>query len=329
MERRTFVTALGISLRTVPARLAAQSPPRLPRVGYLFSFTPAAGRHLWEAYRRGLLELGYAEGRNVVLEPRWAEGHHERLAALAADLVRLGVDVIVAAATPASRAVKAATSAIPIVFVAVAEPVKAGLVATLARPGGNATGLSLLTPELGAKRLQLLRDVQRKLQRVAVLSNRETPSHAVFLQETRSAAQRMGIAVEPPLEARNADEIDRVLRNASLGGAAAGLIVFDDPVIWSHRARIVGLAAERRLAVMYGYREFVDDGGLMSYGPDRVDLYRRTALYVDRILKGTRPAELPVEQPTKFEMVVNVKTARALGLTIPAALLLQAEQVVP
>jgi putative ABC transport system substrate-binding protein len=326
IERRTVVTALGMSLLAVPARVLAQQAPRVPRVGYLFSFAPSAGRQLWEACQQGLRDLGYADGRTVILEPRWADGHHERLPELAADLVRLKVDVIVSAATPASRAAKAATGSIPIVFVAVAEPMRAGLVASLARPGGNVTGVSLLTPELSGKRLQLLADVVRGVGRVAVLTNPDNLSHLVFLEETRTAAQAMRIEVQP-LEARRLDEIEQALRPRA-GRATTALIVFDDPVIWSHRKRIVALAAERRLAVMYGYRDFVDEGGLMSYGPDRPDLYRRTAAYVDKILKGAKPGELPVEQPTKFELVLNLKTARAQGLAIPPALRQRADHVI-
>jgi len=326
MKRRAFVSAVGMSVLTAPLRLAAQPAQRIPRVGYLFSFTPAEGKHLWEACRQGLRELGYAEGKNIVLEPRWGDGRHERLPELAADLVRLKVDVIVSAATPASRAAKAATSSIPIVIVAVGEPVKTGLIASLARPGGNVTGLSLLTTELSGKRLELLGQVVRSMHRVAVLMNPDNPVHAVFLEETRVATQKLGVQLQP-LEARNPKDIEHVL-DAAPRERAAGLIVFDDPVLWSHRRQIVGLAAKRRFPAMYGYREFVDDGGLMSYGPDRIDHYRRTAIYVDKILKGAKPADLPVEQPTKFELVINQKTAKALGLTIPQSLRLQASQLV-
>ena len=326
MKRRVFISAVGMSVLAAPLRLAAQQPKRVPRVGYLFSFTPAEGRHLWEACRQGLRELGYVEGKNIVLEPRWADGRHERLPDLAADLVRLSVDVIVSAATQASRAAKAATRSIPIVIVAVGEPVKVGLVASLARPGGNVTGLSLLTTELSGKRLELRAQVVRNMPRVALLMNPDNPVHAVFLEETRVAAQKLGVQLQP-LEARNPRDIEQVF-DAAPGERAAGLIVFDDPVIWSHRKQVVALAAKRRLAAMYGYREFVDDGGLMSYGPDRVDHYRRTALYVDKILRGAKPADLPVEQPTKFEFSVNVKTAKAPGLVIPPALLSRADQII-
>jgi putative ABC transport system substrate-binding protein len=326
IERRAFVAVIGAGLLAAPARLVAQPASRPPRVGYLFSGAASASRQLWDACRTGLRELGYAEGRSIALEPRWAEGHHDRLGALAAELVRLPVDVLVAAATPASRAARAATGSIPIVFVAVADPVEVGLAATLARPGGNATGLSLLTPELSARRLQLLVDVQPRLQRVAILRNSDNLSHLRFLKETEEAGGKIGIQVGPLLEARDPDEIDRAFR--SLPEGTGGLIVFDDPAIWSHRARIVALAAQRRLPAMYGYRDFADEGGLISYGPDRIHLYRRTAAYVDRILKGARPADLPVEQPTKFNLVINVRAAKTLGLTVPAAILVQADHVV-
>lgn len=207
MERRAFVTTVAISLLAAPVRALGQQAPRVPRVGYLFSFTPSAGRHLWEACRQGLQELGYVEGLNIILEPRWADGHHERLPGFAAELVRLKVDVIVSAATPGSQAAKAATTSIPIVFVAVAEPVRAGLVASLARPGGNVTGLSLLTPELSGKRLQLLADVLPGVRRVTVLTNPDNFSNVVFLEQTRVAAQQLGIQLQP-LDARRLDEIE-------------------------------------------------------------------------------------------------------------------------
>jgi len=326
MTRRVFVCAVGINLIAVPLRLAAQQPQRIPRVGYLFSFSAGEGRHLWEACRRGLRELGYVEAQNILFEPRWAEGHHERLPELAAELVRLKVNVIVAAATPATRAAKAATDSIPIVMVAVGEPIKTGLVTNFSRPGGNVTGLSLLTPELSGKRLELLAVAMRNISRLAVLMNSDNPVHAVFLEETRVAAQRSGARLQL-LEARDPREIEQAF-SAAGGERAAALIVFDDPVLWSYRKQIVALAAKQRLPVIYGYREFVDDGGLMSYGPDRIDHYRRSASYVAKILQGAKPGSLPIEQPTKFELVINLKTAKALGLTIPESLLLRADQVI-
>ena len=326
MRRRVFISATAMSLMAASFRLAAQQSQKVPRVGYLFSFTPAEGRHLWDACRRGLRELGYVEGQNIAFEPRWADGRHERLPELAAELVRLKVDVIVAAATPASRAAKAATDSIPIVICAVGEPVKTGLVPSLGRPGGNITGLALLTTELSGKRLEIMGEILRNIPRLAVLMNPDNPVHAVFLDETRVAAQRSGAQLQS-LRARNPGEIEQSFGAAS-GERAAALIVFDDPVLWSYRAQIVALAAKQRLPVIYGYREFVDDGGLISYGPDRIDHYRRTGAYVAKILKGAAPGNLPIEQPTKFELVINVKAAKALGLTIPQSLLLRADAVI-
>ena len=327
IPRRRFVMAMAAgTLAPLAGRARAQAAERISRVGYLFSFVPAQGRHLWEACRQGLRALGYVEGKDVLLEPRWADGDHERLPALVKELLALKVDVLVTAATPASRAARAATRTTPIVFVAVAEPVRAGLVQSLARPGGNVTGVSLLTPELSGRRLKLLSDIVPGLRRVVVLRNPANLSHDVFLEESRSAAGSLGLGLEA-LQARSAEEIDRAF-DAAAASKADALIVFDDPVLWSHRQRMVILAARWRLPVMYGYREFADEGGLISYGPARPDLYRRTATYVDRILKGASPAELPVELPTKFELVVNLNAARALGLAVPQSILLSADEVI-
>jgi putative ABC transport system substrate-binding protein len=241
-------------------------------------------------------------------------------------LVRLNVDVIVAAATPASRAAKAATATIPIVIVAVGEPVRAGLVASLARPGGNVTGLGLLTPDLSGKRLELLLEIAGKVSRVAILMNPDNAVSAIFLEETQAAARRVGIELQR-VDARNPQEIEPAFGAITAGGADA-LIVFDDPVLWSHRPRIVTLAAARRTPAMYGLRDFVNDGGLMSYGPNRPDQYRRTAIFVDKILKGAKPADLPVEQPTRFDLVINLATAKTLGLTVSPILLARADEVI-
>jgi putative ABC transport system substrate-binding protein len=308
-----------------PLAALAQQPGRIPRVGYLFSFIPSEGQHLWDACRQGLRDLGYVEGRSIVLEPRWAEGKHERLPALVAELVRLDVDVIVAAATPATRAAKAATATIPIVIVAVGEPVRAGLVACLPRPGGNVTGLGLLTPDLSGKRLELLLEITRKLSRVAILMNPDNPVSAIFLEETQAAAHKLGIELQR-VDARQPEDIERGFE--AMTHRADALIVFDDPMLWSHRPRIVALAAARRLPAMYGFTDFVKDGGLMSYGPNRPDQYRRTALFVDKILKGARPADLPVEQPTKFDFAINLRTAKAVGLEVPPMLLARADEVI-
>ena len=325
MQRREFITLLG-GIAALPMAAHAQQQRRVPKVGYLFSFTQAEGRHHWEACRQGLRDLGYVEGQSIILEPRWADGRHERLPALAADLVGRNVDVIVSAATPASLAAKAATSTIPIVIVAVGEPVKTGLVVSLARPGGNVTGLSLLTSDLSGKRLQLLLEILRNVSRVALLINPKNPISAIFLEETQDASRKLGIELQQ-LEARSPQEIERTFDRAASERSGA-LIVFDDPVLWSYRAQIVALAAAQKIPAMYGYKDFVDDGGLISYGPDRPDQYRRTATFVDKLLKGAKPADLPVEQPTKFELVINLKTAKALGLDVSLQLQQRADELI-
>jgi putative ABC transport system substrate-binding protein len=328
MRRRDFIRVIAGSAAAAafPATARTQQRSNVPRVGYLFSFTRAEGEHLWEACRQGLRDLGYVEGQNIILEPRLAEGHNERLQNLATELVQLKVDVIVAAATPASRAVKAATSTIPIVFVAVGDPVKAGLVTSLARPGGNVTGLSLLTADLSGKRLSLLMETVRKVSRVAILMNPDNPISAVFFEETKLAARRFGVDLQP-LDARSPKEIEQAFAIGA-GQRVDAVIVFDDPVLWSYRAQIVALAAARKIPAVYGYRDFVDQGGLMSYGPDRPDQYRRTAIYVDKILKGAKPSDLPIEQPTKFELIVNRKTATSLGIELPASVIVGANEVI-
>jgi putative ABC transport system substrate-binding protein len=326
MRRREFITLLGAAAVAWPLAARAQPRPNVPRVGYLFSLNEAESKHLWEAARQGLRELGYVEGRNIIVEPRWAEGKYDWLPALVAELERLKLDVLVAAATPTNIAVKAGTSTIPVVFVAVADPLRAGLVASFSRPGGRFTGLSLLTPEMSGKRLELLAQTVRNLSRVAVLLNPANPSNIAFLEETQAAARKLGIELQP-FEVRNPEEVERAIETA-IAGRASALTAFDDPFIHSHRARIIALAAKHGLPAMYGTREFADEGGLMAYGPLRPDLYRRTATFVDKILKGAKPADLPVEQPTTFELIVNLKTAKALGLDVPTTLLLGANEVI-
>jgi len=326
VNRREATASLAALPLWASLGVRAQPNSRVPRVGYLFSFAQAQGEHLWGACRQGLRDLGYVEGRNIELEPRWADGHHDRLPALVAELVALKVDVIVAAATPANLAAKAGAGRIPVVMVAVADPVRVGLAATLGRPGGNTTGLSLLTPELSGKRLQLLLELVGQAPRIAVLVNPENRSHVVFLEETIAAAQATKTIIQT-LQARNVAEIDTAFSDAQRQGAG-GVIVFDDPVLWSHRKTVVAQAARVRMPTMYGYSEFVEEGGLVSYGPDRPDLYRRTAAYVDKILKGASPAELAIERPTRFEFFVNLKAAAALSLNLPQSLLLRADRAI-
>ena len=325
MKRRKFITLLG-GAAAWPLAAHAQQRPNVPRVGYLFSFTQPEGKHLWEACRQGLHEAGYVEGKSVVLEPRWADGRHDRLPGLAADLVRANVDVIVAAATPASRAAKAATSKIPIVIVAVGDPVRTGLVASLARPGGNVTGLGLLTPDLSGKRLELLQEILRKISHVAVLLNAANPVSAIFWEDTQAAARKLGSDLQR-LEASDPAEIESAF-GAAIAQSADALIVFDDPVLWSYRARIVALAAARKIPAMYGLR-----GLRRRRRPDVV--WARSSRSVPphrhlrgQILKGAKPADLPVEQPTKFELVINLKTAKMLGLEVPDRLLVAADEVI-
>jgi ABC-type uncharacterized transport system substrate-binding protein len=326
MKRREFITLLG-GAPIWPLVAQAQQRPNMPRVGYLFSLTESEGRHLWEASRQGLRELGYVEGRNIIVEVRWVGGRYEQLPSVLAEFERLKVDVIVIAATPGNVAAKVLTSTIPVVFVAVADPERAGLVASLSWPGGRFTGLSLLTPEMSGKRVELLAEAApQRVSRVAVLFNPNNLSNSVLLENTQAAARKLGIELES-LEVRDPEEVERAMETALAKGANA-LTALDDPFIHSHRARIIALAAKHRLPAMYGTREFADEGGLMAYGPLRPDIYRRAAIFIDKILKGAKPADLPVEQPTKFEFVVNLKTAKALGLEMPTTLLLRANEVI-
>jgi len=317
---------LTLVLLATPLAAQAQGPGKVPRVGYAFARVSSEDQHAWDAARQGLRELGYVEGQNIALEVRWAEGRYERLPALVAELVRLKVDVLVVGTTPGALAAKSATRTIPIVMYAVGDPVGSGLVASLARPGGNLTGLSLFNREISGKRLELLKESLPSISRVAVLTNPGNPIHAVFWKETQAAAQTLGLQVQS-IKVRGPEDFDDAFTAAARGRAEA-LLVFDDSLTLGYRTRLVALAAKRRLPAMYGLREFPDAGGLVSYGPSNLDMYRRTATYVDKILKGTKPADLPVEQPTKFELVINFKTAKTLGLTIPPSVLARADEII-
>ena len=325
MKRREFITLLGGTAATWPLAARAQMQRKMARIGYLGAGSRTVSPNPREAFLQGLRDLGYVEGQNFVLVDRYAEGRLERIPELVAELVGLKMDVLVAGISQAALAAKKATGTIPIVMVG-ADPVGLGLVASLARPGGNVTGLSYFNEAIIAKRLQLLKELVPWLARLAVLRNPMMAAHATFWQETEVAARTLGVTLQP-IEVRGPDDFEGAFAAATRGNAQA-LIAFDDTLTFAHRPRIVALAASSRLPAMYGLRQFPDDGGLMSYGPSFVDLFRRAATYVDKILKGAKPADLPIEQPTKFELVINRKTANALGLTVPPTLLARADDVI-
>jgi len=315
-------------LLAVPRASEAQQGAKAARIGYL-STNLAANPHLLEAFRQGLRDLGYVEGRNVVIEYRDAEGKPERLPALAAELVALKVDVIMAPGNSLALAAKQATRTLPIVFAAVTDPVASGLVTSLARPGGNVTGASILSPELVGKRLELLTQAVPGVSRVAVLwlpGALGERTEKDMLKEADVAARALGVRLEV-VEARGPADIDRAFSDMTRVRAGALTVLPSLTFLREHR-RLVDLAAKHRLPAVYTVKEYVDAGGLMSYGANIADLFRRSATYVDKILKGAKPADLPVEQPTKFELVINLKTAKALGLTIPQSLLGRADQVI-
>jgi len=305
----------------------AQQPTKILRIGFLAAATPATAAHLLEAFKQGLHEHGYVEGKNTVLELRFGEGKAEQFPILAAELVRLKVDVIVALTNPVIDAVRQATQTIPIIMPAASDPVGARFVASLARPGGNITGLTGYSPELNGKRLEILKEAFPKLSRVALLLSPNFPGSTLDLKETQSAARSLGLRIQP-LEVRDDFDIDRSFK-AMIKERADALTMFPGhPVLFVNRKKIVELAANDRLPTMYSLIEFVEAGGLMFYGPDLLVGYRRAADYVDKILKGAKPAELPVEQPTKFDLVINLKTANQIGLTIPPNVLARADRVI-
>ena len=327
MRRREFAALAAACLVARPAVALAQSK-RMPVVGYMSPVVPENNTDpRFEALRRGLGELGYVEERNLRLEVRWGEGRLDRLGAIAAELVRLKVDVIVAATSPSVIAAKRATSTIPIVMPVISDPVGDGLVASLSRPGGNVTGLSVMAPELGKKRLELLREVlARQSRSLAVMWNPSYSGMAARFRDAQSAAPAIGLDVRS-LEVRDLREMEAAF-DAVARARPDGLVLLVDPLTLSLRARIIEFARVERLPAIYETREFVEAGGLMSYGPNINEQYRRAARYVDRILKGERPADMPIEQPAKIELLVNLKTARALGITIPGAVLAAADVVI-
>jgi len=325
MRLRTLGLIGILALGILGPQLAAdaQQVGKVWQIGILGN-VPA---HTWDAFRQALRQLGYVEGQNIVVEPRWSEGRPERFPGLAAELVRLKVDVIVATSTPGVQAAKNATQTIPIVIASAADPVGTGLIASLARPGGNITGLSILADfETRGKLLEILKEAVPKVSRVAVLWNSTSSIEVRSLDAMQAPARALGLALRP-VEARSPDEFDGAFAVMTREGADA-LIVMDSGLNITYRAIIVDLAAKHRLPAMYGFREFVEAGGLVSYGVNLSENYRRAAVYVDKILKGAKPADLPVEQPTRFELFINLKTAKALGLTIPQSVLIRADEVI-
>jgi len=328
MDRRAFIGTIAGGLLAAPLAAGAQPAPGNARIGYLAT-NLATTPHLQDAFRQGLRDLGYVEGRNLVIEYRSAEGKSDRLAVLAAELVALNIDVIVAPGTPQALAAKQATRTLPIVFATAADPVGSGLVTSLARPGGNVTGLSILAPALVGKRLELLTNALPGVSRVAVLwqpGGHDERTDNDILKEAGVAARVLGVRLQF-VEVRGPADFDRAFSDMTRARAGA-LTVLTGIMFLNERRRLVDLTAKNRLPAVYGGRDFVDAGGLMSYGSNIADLFRRTATYVDKILKGAKPADLPVEQPTKFELVINLKTAKALGLTIPPSLLGRADEVI-
>jgi putative ABC transport system substrate-binding protein len=329
LSRRQVAVAFGALVLAIPlAALGQQPPPKVARIGYLQASTPQNGSSpMLESFRQGLRELGYVEGKNVELEIRWGEGKLERLPALAAELVRLKVDVIVAVNSPSVIAAKQATRTIPIVMPISSDPVGDGLVTSLARPGGNITGLSIMSPELGKKRLQLLKETFPRLSRpVAMLWNPDYVGMAARFRQAQATAPTVGMGIRS-VEVRDSRELERALETMDRERPDA-LLILADPLTTSQRLRIIEFAAEERLPAMYEVSHFVEAGGLMSYGPNVDKIVSRAAIYVDKILKGAKPADLPIEQPATFELVINLKAAKALGVTIPPSILLQADKVI-
>jgi putative tryptophan/tyrosine transport system substrate-binding protein len=326
MKRKITVLTLSTTLFALCFPVSAQQPAKIPRIGYLTN-TPFSASQFQEAFREGLRELGYVEGKNIIIEWRSGEQSRERQRAIAAEFVRLKVDIIVAAGSGDIRAAKEATFTIPIVMVTGGDVIGSGFVASLARPGGNITGLSTLRPELMGKRLELLKEILPKLSRVAVIMNSSAQDYGQVLKELDAAAGAMGIKLQH-LGIERGPDFDGVFRAAAKGRAEAALVRVAGPILGTYRTHVLELAVKHRLPTMYERAEEVQAGGLISYGVSSAEMYRRAATYVDKILKGRLPAELPVEQPTKFELIVNLKAAKQIGLTIPPEVLARANRVI-
>ena len=327
MTKKILVWLLAIFFLATVSPAESQQPKKIAKIGYLLPSTPAAAAHLLEAFRQGLRELGYVEGKTLVLELRYGEARSERLPELARELVGLKVDVIVTATDVAIAAVKRETQTIPIVMGNSTDPVGTGFVASLARPGGNITGLSSISPELSGKRLELLREVVPGLSRVAFLWNPDIRGGVLDYNQTESAASSLRLHLQS-VEVLRAEDLDRAFSAVTKERAQALILPAANPVAFANQGQIASFAQKNKLPSMYAQKEYVEAGGLMSYGPSTPDMHRRAATYVDKILKGAKPAELPVEQPMKFELVINLKTAKQIGLTIPPNVLARADKVI-
>ena len=323
MRRRKFITLLG---GAAAWPLAARAQPKITRVGFMGNSTVALEANLVGAFRDGLHELGYEEGRNIIIEYRWADGKYERFPALVAELIAAKVDVIVTAGTPAALAVKKATTTVPLVMVAVGDPVGTGLVPSLARPGGNLTGLSSIAPDLEGKRLDILREVVPTLSHVAILFNSLNPFHVASMRQAHAAAQAMGIKLQQH-DIRKSEDLDGAFA-AIRNERPDALLILADRVFLHNRQRMMDFTEEQRLPNINAYTELVEAGGLMSYGPSYEDMHKRAAIYVDKIIKGAKPADLPIEQPSKFTFNINLKVAKALGLSVPSSLVTLADKVI-
>jgi putative ABC transport system substrate-binding protein len=324
LHRNGFILTLALGILAAPLSEGAQQPAKVPRVGIVV--LAASPPPSFKAFQQGLRELGYVEGQNIAIEYRFAQGRADRLPALVAELVNMKVDLILTQSTQTAVAAKNANQTIPIVMAVSSEPVAVGLVASLARPGGNVTGLALQLTELSGKRLQLLKEVVPKSTLVAVVWNPTNPAAAGFLEETAAAARSLNLRLQP-VEARSPADLDAAFKAVTRARASA-FISLGDGMLFDNRTRIVQFAAKSRLPAIYPERDFADAGGLMAYGPNLASNWRRAAAFVDKILKGAKPADLPVEQPMRFEFVINMKTAKALGVTFPPSILIRADQVI-
>ena len=326
MNKKIFVFVLVAFVLAFAHVAGAQQPGKISRIGLLSPFSPSDSAPWYQAFLQGLRELGWVEGKNISIEYRYADGKADRLPELAADLVRLKVDIVVANGTPDGLAAKNATKTIPIVLASAGDPVATGLVESLARPGSNITGLSQTAGEVHGKRLELLKDMVPKLSRVAVIWNPQTLTSTLAWKEIQLPARELGVQLHS-LEVRSAADLDKAFQDATRALAGA-LAIMPGPLFVGNLKRLADLAAKHRLPSIFHLTEFVDSGGLMTYGADRSDLYRRAAVFVDKILKGAKPADLPVEQPTKFELIINLKAAKQIGLTIPPNVLARADKVI-